>query len=70
MLSQDELFREASWLAVLDGQGIAAEGYAPLADTVDPTSNRRRLDDLAALIARAAQTLADHDAAIAEIIRR
>ncbi len=68
MLSQDELFREASWLAVLEGQGIVAQGYAPLADTLDPASNRRRLDDLAALIARAAPTLPNHDAVIAELV--
>ena len=68
MLSQDELFREASWLAVLEGQGIVAQGYAPLADTLDPASNLRRLDDLAALIARAAPTLPNHDAVIAELV--
>lgn len=66
MLSQDELFRETSWLAVLNGQGIVADGHAPLADTLDPGLNLRRLDDLAALIARAAGTLAKHDAVIAE----
>jgi tryptophan 7-halogenase len=68
MLTQDELFREASWLAVLNGQGIVAEGHAPLADTLDPGANARRLDDLAALIARAARTLPKHDAVIAEFI--
>jgi len=68
MLTSDELFREASWLAVLNGQGIVAKGHAPLADTLDPALNLRRLDDVAALIARAAPTLPRHDSAIAELV--
>lgn len=68
MLGSDELFREASWLAVLNGQGITANGYAPIADTLDPTANRHLLDQIESLIARAVPTLPGHDAAIAELI--
>lgn len=68
MLTSDELFREASWLAVLNGQGIVAEDHSPIADTLDAVTNRRQLDQIAALIARAAPTLPRHDDAIATLI--
>ena len=65
MLGSDDLFREASWLAVLNGQGIHAEDYNPLADGLDPAANARALDAIAAAVARAAPTLPAHDAALA-----
>lgn len=68
MLEPDELFREASWLAVLEGQGVTAQGHTPLADTLDGPANRRQLEQLAALIARATPTLARHDDAVASLI--
>jgi tryptophan halogenase len=67
MLGSDELFREASWLAVLNGQSVLAENYNPLADTLDPATNRAQLEQVADLVARAAATLPLHDAALAEI---
>lgn len=68
MLGTDDLFREASWLAVLNGQGIAARDYNPLADVIDATANRAQLDGIAAVVERAAPTLPKHDAAIASIL--
>ena len=68
MLTPDELFREASWLAVLEGQGVRARGYSPLADTLDPALNRQQLEQIAAVIARATPTLPKHDDAIAALI--
>jgi tryptophan 7-halogenase len=68
MLSSDELFREASWLAVLNGQGVVARGHSPLADTLDAAANRRQLDQIAAVIARAVPTLPKHDDAIAALV--
>ncbi|MBJ6120753.1 tryptophan halogenase family protein [Sphingomonas mollis] len=68
MLGTDELFREASWLAVLNGQGIHAAGPAPLADTLDGAVNRQQLDRIEAVIARAVPTLPRHDEAIATLI--
>jgi len=65
MLTSDELFREASWLAVLEGQGVRAQGYSPLADTLDPTLNRQQLEQIEAVIARATPTLPRHDDAVA-----
>ena len=68
MLTPDELFREASWLAVLEGQGVRAESHVPLADTLDPVANRRQLERIEAVIARAVATLPRHDEAIAALI--
>lgn len=68
MLTSDELFREASWLAVLNGQGVLAETHTPLADTLDAAQNLRRLEEIAAVVARAAPTLTRHDDAIAELL--
>ena len=68
MLTSDELFREASWLAVLNGQGVTATGYSPLADTLDGAANRQQLDRIADVIARAVPTLPMHDDAIAALI--
>jgi len=64
MLEPEELFREASWLAVLNGQGVEAQGHVPLADTLDGASNRAQLEQIEAVIARAVPTLPLHDAAI------
>ena len=68
IIGSDELFREASWLAVFNGQHILATGYAPIADTLDPAENRRVLGRVESVIARAALTVPDHDDAIAHMI--
>jgi tryptophan halogenase len=68
MLGSEELFREASWLAVLNGQEICATGYSPLADTLDAEMNRRQIDQIAEVIVRAIPTLPRHDDAIAALI--
>ena len=66
MLGADELFRDASWLAVLNGQGIEAMNYNPLADALDPATNRAQVQQVADVIARAAPTLPTHAAALAQ----
>ena len=43
MLSPDELFRDASRLAVLTGQGVRAEDYNPLLDTMGDADNAAQL---------------------------
>jgi tryptophan 7-halogenase len=68
ILDSDELFREASWLAVLDGQGVTASGYNPLADALDADTNRAQVEQIAQVIARAAPTLPMHDDALAQLI--
>jgi len=68
MLTSDELFREASWLAVFEGQGVRAEGHSPLADTLNSTLNLQQLEQIAAVVARAIPTLPKHDDAVAALI--
>ena len=68
MLTSDELFREASWLAVLNGQGIVARGWSPIADALDAGDNRAQLDRIASVVRRASPTLPLHDEAIAALI--
>ncbi|MGK6318558.1 tryptophan halogenase family protein [Sphingomonas sp. DT-204] len=68
MIGSDELFRDASWLAVLNGQGILAEGHHPVADTIDPEVNRTQLRRISDAIAQAAVAQPNHDKALAELI--
>lgn len=69
ILGSDDLFRDASWLAVLNGQGVTATSYNPVADVLDAGVNRAQLQQVADVVARAAPTLPKHDAAIAELLR-
>ena len=64
-LGSEELFREASWLAALNGQGVSAQDYNPLADLIDPATNLAQLRQIADVIARAVPTLPRHEAALA-----
>jgi tryptophan halogenase len=68
MLDPEELFRDASWLAVLNGQGITAMGYNPLADAIDSATNRAQVQQIADVITRAAPTLPLHDTVLAELM--
>jgi tryptophan 7-halogenase len=68
MVETDDLFRDASWLAVMNGQGILAEDYNPLADSIDAKTNRAQLQQIADVVARATPTLPKHDAVLADII--
>jgi tryptophan halogenase len=65
LLDDHDVFREASWLAVLNGQGIVAEHYDPLADTLDADVNRQQIAQAADQIRRAAMALPLHDVALA-----
>jgi tryptophan 7-halogenase len=68
MLASEELFRDGSWLAVLNGQEIVAEDYNPLADVLDGATNAAQVRQVAEVIQRAAPTLPLHDAALAAIM--
>lgn len=68
MIGPEELFREASWLAVLNGQEILAKGHVPLADTLDRAITRAQLEQIATVVARAAPTLPKHDQVVAELV--
>jgi tryptophan halogenase len=62
---EDELFSEASWIAVLLGQGIVPKTYEPLADAVDPALADRRMDAVARVIGDLAAGMPTHEAFIA-----
>lgn len=70
MLGPEELFRDASWLAVLNGQGIEAADYNPLADALDSPTNIAQVRQIAEVIARAAPTLPHHAEALAAAMDR
>jgi tryptophan 7-halogenase len=57
MLSTDELFRDASWFAVMDGQGLAAADYNPMIDGTTLPDNNRHLDQVRGAIAQSAAGL-------------
>uniref|UniRef100_UPI0035CB0192 tryptophan halogenase family protein n=1 Tax=uncultured Sphingomonas sp. TaxID=158754 RepID=UPI0035CB0192 len=57
MLGSDELFRDASWFAVLDGQGVRAESYTPMIEGMSETANAKLLDDVRRAIAAACEGL-------------
>ncbi|UAK25912.1 tryptophan halogenase family protein [Sphingomonas nostoxanthinifaciens] len=50
MLQPDELFRDASWFAVLTGQGVAARDYNPLLDAGSADENLQHLASIRAAI--------------------
>ena len=66
---EDELFSEASWIAVLLGQGIIPSAYEPLADAVDRPLTDRRMDAIAKVIRDIAADMPGHEAFIARYCR-
>jgi tryptophan halogenase len=61
VLGSDELFREASWFAVMTGQGLFARDYNPLLDSFTEAQNMAHMDRLRAEIAAAAARAPSHD---------
>ena len=68
MIGSDDLFKETSWIAVLQGQGIEAQGYHPLADSLDPEQNAAQLAQIENVIARSAPTLPLHEQILMSIV--
>jgi len=56
----DDLFTKTSWLAVMEGQGITAGGYDPVAAGVPPADARARLERIGAVTAAAAERMPAH----------
>lgn len=56
-----ELFGEASWLAVLDGQHVHAKGYSPLVDSLPVEKLDRILRDTREVIQRCATAMPLHE---------
>ncbi|MFG6468433.1 tryptophan halogenase family protein [Roseateles sp. BYS87W] len=61
----DELFTEVSWLQVMHGQGLRAEGYFPLVDVVDDHAVRHHLQNTRDIIQRCVPQMPTHEAYIA-----
>jgi len=60
------LFAEASWLAVMDGQGIEARAYHPAADLLPDAETLTRLKHIREVVAATAEALPTQ----AEFLRR
>jgi len=60
VLSSDELFRDASWFAVLIGQGHQPRDYNPLIDSMNSEENRAYLQRIKASIQMASSKMPDH----------
>ncbi|MHB8283157.1 MAG: tryptophan halogenase family protein [Caulobacteraceae bacterium] len=64
VLGADELFREASWFAVMMGQGIAPTDYNPLADTWSAADNLAHLSRVKRAVQAASDQLPTHESYI------
>ena len=65
----DDLFREASWLMVMAGQGLRPRGYAPMADAIGDDQLAEFLANVRALVEQEAAKLPSHDAFIERACR-
>jgi tryptophan halogenase len=63
---EDDLFAEASWVAVLLGQGIVPEGWDRLADAVDARDVDARFDRLRTMFGDAAARMPRHEDYLAQ----
>jgi tryptophan halogenase len=61
VLSSDELFKDASWFAVLIGQGHQPRDYNPLVDTMNAEENAAYLRRIKASIQMAASKMPAHE---------
>ncbi|MEP9359738.1 tryptophan halogenase family protein [Sphingomonas sp. KR3-1] len=63
---EDELFAEASWIAVLRGQGIEPAGWDPLVEALDLPRVGQMVERIGATFRRAAEAMPDHGAWLAQ----
>jgi tryptophan 7-halogenase len=68
MIGSEDLFQEASWLAVMLGQGIIPKDYNPLADQLNPKTNTDQLAAIRDVVARAVPTLTTHTEALQRLM--
>jgi tryptophan halogenase len=57
----DDLFRDASWVQVMLGQGIMPADYDPMADQIAPAQLDEFLANLRNVIARSVASLPTHE---------
>jgi len=62
----DDLFTKTSWLAVMEGQGLRARSYDPLAEAMPLEEAHARLERIAAVTRAAVQHMAPHGDFIAK----
>jgi tryptophan 7-halogenase len=62
---EDELFSDASWTAVMMGQGLMPSGYDPLAETLDPREIGHMVEKMASMFDASARQMPDHSEFIA-----
>jgi tryptophan halogenase len=60
VLSSDELFKDASWFAVLTGQGHEPRDYNPMVDSMSSGENAAYLQRIKSTIQAAVAKMADH----------
>ena len=66
VLNTDELFKEASWFAVMMGQGIKPLDYNPLVEVISSADTRAHLAQVKAAITAATERMPTHEAFIRE----
>ncbi|HEV2595011.1 MAG TPA: tryptophan halogenase family protein [Sphingomicrobium sp.] len=66
VLTTDELFREASWFAVMMGQGIEPHDYNPLIEVISLENTQAHLAQVKQAIAAAVERMPTHEAFIRE----
>lgn len=61
----NEMFSEASWLQVMHGQGLRAQGYHPLADVHTTQDIRSHMDMVRSVIQKCVNAMPRHDEFVA-----
>lgn len=69
VLAPEELFKEASWFAVMMGQGLAPTDYNPLLDCISSEDNRSHLQRTKQQIASALGSMRQHEEVIQQRLR-
>ncbi len=64
--TNEELFNETSWLEVMHGQGLPAQGYHPVVDTLTKDEIARRLNSIRSVISKSVEYMPKHADYIAE----
>ncbi len=59
--ANEELFNETSWLEVMHGQGLRAEGYHPIVDTMPKEEIAQRLESIREVIQRSVEYMPSHE---------
>ena len=62
----EELFTEASWLAVMAGQGIEPQSYHPVAALFDDAETLQRLEHIRQVVAHAVSQMPSQDQFLAQ----